>query len=142
MAETIAFATRSGGKIGLAGLIRRPVKLAECWKSGVSIAGGYTVVTEMPWWRVSSRTDSVNARTACLLAAYAETYGPDIRPSAEEMLTRTPFDRARCGSAARVPCTTPNKFTLMTRRNAFSGVSWTFPIGETPALFTQASIRP
>src|SRR3954468_48985 len=85
------------------------------------MAGGYTVVTEMPWWRVSSRTDSVNARTACLLAAYAETYGPDTRPSAEETLTRTPFDRARCGSAARLPGPQPKQVPFKARRNPFPG---------------------
>ena len=74
-----------------------------CSWTSVAVAPGSMMLTRMPARVTSARSDSLNAVSANLLAAYGPKVAPTARrPAVEEMLTMSPPPLAlSAGIAAR-----------------------------------------
>ena len=86
-------------------------------KDPVRIIPGRTVVTRTPSGASSTASPSEKPTMANLEQVYGSRWGTGIAPPIEVTFTiRASADRRRCGSAASVVCTAPQKFTPMTDR--------------------------
>ena len=87
--------------------------------------------------RSSARHDSVRARSANLVDAYALPPGPARSPEVEPTLMMLPYCRsAKCRADSRATRVAPRMFTSQTRRMSSAVVSSSGAQVPMPALFT------
>ena len=131
-----ATATRSAGRFRSALWIRL----------GTGPGQSTVTPTSTPTVASSSTSVSESPTTACFEAVYAPLPPPGIgaRPAIDAVLTTCPLPcRIRCGTNARMPLTTPSRFTSRVHRQSSGDCSHTGSRGVTmPALLQTTSTRP